>query len=114
MTELVISPPNKKQAEFFSCTKRFVGYGGARGGGKSWALRTKFVLLAFNYPGLRLLLLRKTLPVLRENHLLPLLSQLNGIARYKREERAFIFPNGSRIKLGYCDTEGDIYQYQGQ
>ena len=114
MTELVISPPNKKQAEFFRCTKRFVGYGGARGGGKSWALRTKFVLLAFNYPGLKLLLLRKTLPELRENHLLPLLAQLNGIARYKREERAFIFPNGSRIRLGYCDTEGDIYQYQGQ
>ncbi len=99
---------------FFESKKRFIGYGGARGGGKSWALRTKFILLAFNYPGLKLLLLRKTLPELRENHLLPMLAQLNGIAHYKRDERAFIFPNGSRIRLGYCDTENDIYQYQGQ
>ena len=114
MKELIISPPNEKQERFFESQKRFIGYGGARGGGKSWALRTKFILLALEYSGLKLLLLRKTLPELRENHLLPMLAQLNGIARYKRDERAFIFPNGSRIRLGYCDTENDIYQYQGQ
>lgn len=39
---------------------------------------------------------------------------LQGIAKYKADERAFIFPNGSRLKLGYCDHEKDIYQYQGQ
>lgn len=109
-----ISPPNPKQKLFFESTKRFIGYGGARGGGKSWALRTKFVLLAFNYPDLKLLLLRKTLPELRENHLVPLLTMLNGIAKYNQNERAFIFPNGARIRLGYCDHEKDIYQYQGQ
>ena len=85
MIELNISPPNAKQSRFFNCTQRFIGYGGARGGGKSWALRTKFILLAMNYSGLRLLLLRKTLPELRENHLLPMLAQLNNIARYKRD-----------------------------
>lgn len=114
MKELELSRPNPKQKLFFESRKRFVGYGGARGGGKSWALRTKFILMAFSYPGLKLLLLRKTLPELRENHLLPMLSQLNGIAKYKKDERAFIFPNGSRIRLGYCDSENDIYQYQGQ
>ena len=25
-----------------------------------------------------------------------------------------VFPNGSRIKLGYCEHEGDVLQYQGQ
>ncbi len=114
MKQLVISEPNEKQKLFFECHNRFIGYGGARGGGKSWALRTKFILLAFNYPNLKLLLLRKTLPELRENHLIPMLTQLNGIARYKKDERAFIFPNGARIRLGYCDSENDIYQYQGQ
>ncbi|MBQ4103475.1 MAG: phage terminase large subunit [Clostridia bacterium] len=114
MKQLIISEPNEKQKRFFECQNRFIGYGGARGGGKSWALRTKFILLAFNYPNLKLLLLRKTLPELRENHLIPMLSQLNGIARYKKDERAFIFPNGARIRLGYCDSENDIYQYQGQ
>ena len=98
MKEFTVSYPNKKQEEFFKARNRFIGYGGARGGGKSWALRTKFILLAFRYSNLKLLLLRKTLPELRENHLLPMLSMLNGIARYKRDERAFIFPNGSRIR----------------
>lgn len=114
MSVLKIDRPNAKQRLFFESRKRFIGYGGARGGGKSWALRTKFILLALSYPGLKLLLLRKTLPELRENHLIPMLSLLSGTAKYKKDERAFVFPNGSRIRLGYCDTENDIYQYQGQ
>lgn len=114
MKNIEFGEPNPKQALFFESNKRFIGYGGARGGGKSWALRTKFILLAFNYPGLKLLLLRKTLPELRENHLIPMLQLLNGVAKYKKDERAFIFPNSSRIRLGYCDSENDIYQYQGQ
>ena len=38
--------PNPKQAEFFRSTARHTAYGGARGGGKSWAVRTKAKLLA--------------------------------------------------------------------
>lgn len=106
--------PNPKQEEFFCSTSRHIAYGGSRGGGKSWAMRRKFVLLALNYPSLKLLLLRRTLPELRENHVLPLLAELTGVARYKETEKSFIFPNGSRIKLGYCDSEKDIFQYQGQ
>ncbi len=75
--------PNPKQEEFFCATNRHIGYGGARGGGKSWGLRTKFVLLAFNYPKLKLLLLRRTFPELRENHVLPLMEQLYGLAKHK-------------------------------
>ncbi len=111
---LTILPPNPKQELFFKSKKRFIGYGGARGGGKSWAMRNKFILLALRYNKLNLLLLRKTLPELRENHILPMLAQLHGIARYSKDERAFTFPNGSRIRMGYCDSESDIYQYQGQ
>lgn len=77
-------------------------------------MRRKFLLLALNYPNLKLLLLRRTLPELRENHVLPMMAELYGYATYKDTEKAFIFPTGSRIKLGYCDNEGDIYQYQGQ
>lgn len=106
--------PNDRQIEFFTATSRHIGYGGARGGGKSWAMRRKFVLLALKYPGLKLLLLRRTLPELRENHVLPLLSELHGFAKYKDDDKSFSFPNGSRIKLGYCDADKDVYQYQGQ
>jgi phage terminase large subunit len=106
--------PNDKQKEFFLSTSRHIAYGGARGGGKSWAMRRKFVLLALKYPGLKLLLLRRTLPELRENHIMPLLSELYGHATYKETDKSFTFPNGSRLKLGYCDHEKDVFQYQGQ
>ena len=64
--------PNKRQQEFFRSTARHTAYGGARGGGKSWAMRRKMVMLAMRYPHLRLLLLRRSLQELRENHVLPL------------------------------------------
>lgn len=105
---------NEKQKVFFKAKKRYVGYGGSRGGGKSWAMRMKFVLLAMQYMDLKLLLLRRTLPELRENHILPLQTLLNGIAKYNSDEKAFLFRNGSRLKLGYCDSDADMSQYQGQ
>jgi len=106
--------PNPKQREFFLSTARHTAYGGARGGGKSWAMRTKFVLLALNYPGIQLLLMRRTMPELRENHIRPLKLLLAGIAEYTETRSEFCFQNGSRIKCGYCALENDIYQYQGQ
>lgn len=115
MKEIVLSGyPNQRQEEFFASRARHTAYGGARGGGKSWAMRRKFVLLALRYPELRLLLLRRTLPELTENHVRPLLRELSGFVKYNQTQRVFTFPNGSLIKLGYCDAEKDVYQYQGQ
>ena len=56
--------PSPRQQEFFRAEAANVAYGGARGGGKSWAMRRKLVMLAMRYPGLKLLLLRRTLPEL--------------------------------------------------
>lgn len=106
--------PNPKQIEFFQAEARHIGYGGARGGGKSWAGRRKAVLLCMNYDNLKGLILRRTMPELRNNHIIPLRAELYGYANYNAEEKAFIFPNGSRLALGYCDNEGDLNQYQGQ
>lgn len=112
--KLCISPPNAKQELFFKARSRYIAYGGARAGGKSWAMRTKFVLLCLNYSGIQILLLRRTLPELTENHVNPLLSMLRGIATYNKQDKVFRFPNGSRLKLGYCANEQDVLQYQGQ
>ena len=115
MRELFLKgTPNPRQAEFFRSPVRHTAYGGARGGGKSWAMRRKLVLLAFTTPELNALLLRRTLPELRENHVVPLLKELAGIAEYNATERVFRFPNGARLRLGYCDGANDVYQYQGQ
>ena len=49
--------PNPKQQLFFKAKAKHIGYGGARGGGKSWAGRRKAVLLCMHYDDLRVLLL---------------------------------------------------------
>ena len=41
MTELRIAQPNDKQRKMLEAATKHVGFGGARGGGKSWAVRTK-------------------------------------------------------------------------
>lgn len=113
MAELIITP-NPKQKQFFESTARYTAYGGARGGGKSWAMRMKMVMLAAAHDGINILLLRRTLGELRENHILPLQKLLGDSVEYREVQKEFRFPNGSRIKLGYCDAESDVLQYQGQ
>ena len=54
MGEIVIDKPYPKQIEFFKADSKYIAYGGARGGGKSWAARTKAVLLALNYTGIQI------------------------------------------------------------
>lgn len=71
------------------------------------------MLMCLKYSGIHCLLLRRTYSELQLNHLVPLQEELNNFAQYKAEEKCFIFPNGSRLKLGYCDAEGDALQYQG-
>ena len=93
--------PNPKQTQFFESKAKYTAYGGARGGGKSWAMRTKLILLAIRYPGINILLLRRTLGELRENHILPMRQLLDGFAEYRESGREFLFPNGARIRLGY-------------
>ena len=108
-----------KQEEFCKSKAKYTCYGGARGGGKSFVARIKAILLALYYPGIQILLLRRTYPELYKNHVLPLQEELKSkkkdrIAVWNTQDKIFTFPNGSRIVLGYCDTEADVLQYQGQ
>ena len=111
---LVIGKPNEKQRLFFLADQRYVCYGGARGGGKSWAVRRKAELMSLNYPGIRILFLRRTLKDLRENHLDTMRADLAGIADFREIDQKFTFYNGSTIKMGYCEHEQDVMHYQGQ
>lgn len=106
--------PTKRQKEFFASRARFTAYGGARGGGKSWALRRKLVGMCLRYEGLSCLLIRRTLPELKSNHVIPFLREYDGILSYSEGEKAILFPNGSRIALGYCAADRDALRYQGQ
>lgn len=109
----VLGVPNDKQKLFFTSTARFICYGGARGGGKSWAVRKKAILLALRYAGINIVIVRRTFPELRENHILPLQSELKDIAHYREIDKSFTFPNGSRIRMDYCANDGDLTHFQG-
>ena len=113
MSTIDLSRISDKQYKFLSADKKHVGFGGARGGGKSWSVRTKAKILAATYNGIKVLIVRRTFPELVNNHINELIEELNGIARYNKTEKVFTFPNGSTIKFGYCNNDKDLLQYQG-
>ena len=88
-----------KQIAFCKATNKYICYGGSRGGGKSHVSRIKMCLLAFNYPGIQILLLRRTLAELRENHINQLQKLLHTyekdetkrFADYKESTKEFKF-----------------------
>ena len=112
--QLALDPPNEKQALFLKDHHRHVAFGGARGGGKSWAVRNKAVRLCLAHPGIKVLIVRRTLPELRANHANILIDELWDVAKYNRQEKTFRFANGSTIALDYCATDSDVGHFQGQ
>ncbi len=110
---LSISPPHEKQKEFLLARSRYVAYGGARGGGKSHAVRLKATLLCLRYSGIKVLIVRRTYPELYENHIKIMCTQLSGVAKYRDSDKSLSFKNKSRIKFGYCSCDADLLQYQG-
>lgn len=121
MSSFTFPPPNEKQALFLTDTHKYIGFGGARGGGKSWAVRVKAVLLCLNYPGIKVMIIRRTYPELQENHIIPLCEMLHchaedrtqRVASYNDSKKHITFPNGSRILFRYCDNEKDAERFQG-
>lgn len=121
MKQLVLSPPSEKQHLFLTDEHKYVAFGGARGGGKSWAVRVKAVLLAFAHPGIKVMIIRRTYPELQENHIIPLCTLLNcysadrknRFASYNDSKKHITFPNGSRILFRYCENDKDAERFQG-
>ena len=121
MPELIIPKPSPKQMLFLTDEHKYVAFGGARGGGKSWAVRVKAALLCLKYPGIKCMIIRKTYPELQENHIMPLIEMLGcysddpkrKIAGYNDQKKTILFPNGSRILFRYCDKDNDALRFQG-
>ena len=120
MAELLLPAPNEKQRLFLKDRHKYIGYGGARGGGKSWAVRVKAVLLSLRYAGIKVMIVRKTYPELQENHIVPLCQMLGcyregdeRIAVYNDAKKQISFPNGSRILFRYLENEKDALRFQG-
>lgn len=111
---LQIEPPNEKQKLFLQDREhKYIAYGGARGGGKSWAVRTKAKLLSLRYAGIRILIVRRSYPELINNHINTLRRELLGVAKYNDKDKVLKFLNGSTINFAYCERDKDLDRLQG-
>lgn len=92
-----------------------VGFGGARGGGKShWALSQVGADDCQRVPGLKFLFLRKVLKGARESFADLRKSTLLGVPHeYRAYESTLRFENGSSIVLGHYNSEAEIDSYLG-
>lgn len=94
------APNSEPQWKFFNSTVRYTCYGGARGGGKSWAIIRKALLLAMYYPGIQILVIRREYDQLENPIIQPLLKLIPpDIRNYNKSEHLLTFINGSRIKF---------------
>lgn len=112
----VAYPLQPKQKEFSDTFVKYRLYGGAKGGGKSYAIRAEAVRQCMSAPNVKGLILRKTFPEVRKNTLTPMKMELKqkGIwHKYNGQDKTIEFSNGSTIEFSYCRNEADVLRYQG-
>lgn len=111
---IYLGEPNEKQEKALKDTHKYVGYGGARGGGKSWLVRAKAIILAQAYPGIRMLIMRQTYPELKKNHIDTLVKiVVPHLGKYNKSDKQMTFHNGSVIEFQYCRNDADLKNVQG-
>ncbi len=114
MQVISIPAPNEKQRRFLTDGHKYVAYGGARGGGKSWAVRVNALLMAARYPGITQMIIRRSYPELYANHIKPFLQMLpRGSYSYNDTRKEISLPNSSRIIFRYCANDADLLNFQG-
>ena len=113
--EVIFQPNDGPQTEFLAASEREVFYGGARGGGKSYAMLVD-PLRYCDKQKHRALLIRRTMPELRDliNHSQQLYSKAYPGAKWREQEKEWRFPSGARIEFGYAENLTDALRYQGQ
>lgn len=114
-----IDAPNAKQLQAMKADTLYIGYGGAKGGGKTWFVQHKAIGACLEgYPGISILIMRAHYPELEQNHIQPIKAMIakmggDAIATYNGTNRILTFYNGSTIKFGHWSGEESENEYQG-
>jgi len=108
-------PNDGPQTEFLAAGEKDVLYGGAAGGGKSYAMLVDPLRYAHKKAH-RALILRRSMPELRE--LIDKSRELYPKAfpgcKFREVEKLWNFPSGAKIEFGFLEKDADVYRYQGQ
>ena len=103
------------QTDFLAAPERDVLYGGAAGGGKSYAMLVDPLRYAHKSAH-RALILRRSMPELRE--LIDKSRELYPLAfpgcKFREVEKLWNFPSGAKVEFGFLERDADVYRYQGQ
>ena len=112
---IVFKPNDGPQTDFLAAGEQDVLYGGAAGGGKSFAMLVD-PLRFMNRSEHRALLLRRSMPELREliDKSRELYTKAFPGAKFREVEKVWKFPSGATLEFGYLDRDADVYRYQGQ
>ncbi len=112
---VVFHPNDGPQTEFLAAGEKDVLYGGAAGGGKSYAMLVDPLRYAHKAAH-RALILRRSMPELRE--LIDKSRELYPKAfpgcKFREVEKLWNFPSGAKIEFGFLEKDADVYRYQGQ
>jgi hypothetical protein len=116
LKENIIFQPNEgPQMDFLAAAETDVLYGGAAGGGKSYAMLVDPLRFAHRAAH-RALILRRSMPELRE--LIDKSRELYPKAfpgcKYREVEKLWTFPSGAKVEFGFLERDADVYRYQGQ
>ena len=113
--EILFQPNEGPQTDFLAASETDVLYGGAAGGGKSYAMLVD-PLRYCHRPAHRALILRRSMPELRE--LIDKSRELYPKAfpgcKFREVEKIWNFPSGAKLEFGFLERDADVYRYQGQ
>ncbi|MCR4330253.1 MAG: phage terminase large subunit [Candidatus Roizmanbacteria bacterium] len=107
--------PKQREALKASDIYPIVFMGGAKGGGKSYAIRAREIIRRLKYKNTHGLIVRKTYPELLANHIRKFFSEYpQTFEWYKKAEKTIYYPNGSTTEFSYLQHTDDVYTYQGR
>ena len=108
-------PNEGPQMDFLAAPEKDVLYGGAAGGGKSFAMLID-PLRSCHFKEHRALILRKSMRELREliDKSRDLYPRAFPGCKFREVEKLWNFPSGAKIEFGFLERDADVYRYQGQ
>ena len=114
-SKVIFHPNDGPQTDFLAASEKDVLYGGAAGGGKSYAMLVDPLRYAHKKAH-RALILRRSMPELREmiDKSRELYPQAFPGAKFKEVEKLWNFPSGAQVHFGFLERDADVYRYQGQ